>query len=542
MIEIRKPVFEVFCKKYDRFDYYKDEWEYRNEKDAAYIPLRRFKVEELQHLLTLLAESKPRPIATMSMITQVLEVIKRPKDVPVKTLTQLEAALTSYIRSDIVEGWIFVKHDKTGVMEPYLVESIVYTPTERLRDGGTSPAHTTLRATRWAKGKADDSVRYTWHASEVGKSVDLLLLDEGVFHETPKLVKEYYEREKVFLEWRKGMGQQFLGNGTFRSKGSSHWSDDHDAEMHNTRVVVDDRANAIERRRGTGLFQDLHDDDSPAIDPEAAEKYTKIPLAFYIWVFNLDSHNEGWVHMDHIKPYEYNPKLREKLILSEEHEDLIDALTGDMDVLMEDIVSGKSGGTTILCQGRAGTGKTLTAEIYAEVVKRPLYRVHSGQLGIEAEGVESVLKEALNRAKRWGAVMLIDEADVFLMERGNDLAQNAVCGVFLRILEYFDGLLFLTTNRSDNIDDAILSRCIAHIKFDLPTSSERARLWQTLGEVYGLKLTKDDRNVAKLVTMFPKASGRDIKGLIRLAIKYSRQRKKVIAIEDLKRMATFKGL
>ncbi len=45
------------------------------------------------------------------------------------------------------------------------------------------------------------------------------------------------------------------------------------------------------------------------------------------------------------------------------------------------------------------------------------------------------------------------------------MTMNAVVGVFLRVLEYFNGLLFLTTNRIDDIDEAIVSRCIALIKF-----------------------------------------------------------------------------
>jgi SpoVK/Ycf46/Vps4 family AAA+-type ATPase len=312
--------------------------------------------------------------------------------------------------------------------------------------------------------------------------------------------------------------------------------------MHNTRIVVDDSNKPVESRRGSGLFQDFEDEDSPSIDPESAERYTKVPVAFDIDCFNLDSHNNGWVHMDHMKPYVYRPEIREHLILPAEHEDLIDALTGDMDVLMEDIVSGKGGGTTIICQGKSGTGKTLTAEVYAEVVKRPLYRVHSGQLGIEAGGVETELKKAMERAKRWSAVMLIDEADVFVMQRGSSLELNAVCGVFLRVLEYYDGLLFLTTNRLDSIDDAILSRCIAHVTFDAPGDSERARLWRSLGEVFGLKLAKQKGMDTKLSATFPKATGRDIKGLIRLAIKYARQRKKEVTFDDLKRFAPYKGL
>ena len=43
--------------------------------------------------------------------------------------------------------------------------------------------------------------------------------------------------------------------------------------------------------------------------------------------------------------------------------------------------------------------------------------------------------------------MLIDEADVYIKRRDDNITMNAVVGVFLRVLEYFNGLLFLTTNR-----------------------------------------------------------------------------------------------
>lgn len=131
-----------------------------------------------------------------------------------------------------------------------------------------------------------------------------------------------------------------------------------------------------------------------------------------------------------------------------EQTDLIDILTAEMDVLMDDIIEGKSGGTTVLCADPAGVGKTLTAEVYSEIIKRPLYRVHSGQLGLNVTEMEIALKNTLVRAQRWGAVMLIDEADVYIKRRDDNIAANAVVGVFLRVLEYFNGLLFLTTNRA----------------------------------------------------------------------------------------------
>ena len=45
-------------------------------------------------------------------------------------------------------------------------------------------------------------------------------------------------------------------------------------------------------------------------------------------------------------------------------------------------------------------------------------------------------------------VVLLDEADVFLEERDmKDLKRNALVSVFLRALEYYDGILILTSNR-----------------------------------------------------------------------------------------------
>ena len=101
----------------------------------------------------------------------------------------------------------------------------------------------------------------------------------------------------------------------------------------------------------------------------------------------------------------------------------------------------------VLCAGPAGLGKTLTSEVYSEIIRRPLYRVHSGQLGLNVAEMEKALIDTLTRAQRWGAVLLIDEADVYIKRRDDNIAANAVVGLFLRVLEYFNGLLFLTTNR-----------------------------------------------------------------------------------------------
>jgi SpoVK/Ycf46/Vps4 family AAA+-type ATPase len=257
-------------------------------------------------------------------------------------------------------------------------------------------------------------------------------------------------------------------------------------------------------------------------------------------MFHLELHHYLWVHVEDMEPYEYKPELKEKLVLPREQTDLIDILTAEMDVLMDDIVAGKSGGTTVLCAGPPGVGKTLTAEVYSEIIKRPLYRVHSGQLGLNVTQMEQALKDVLTRAQRWGAVMLIDEADVYIKKRDDNIATNAVVGVFLRVLEYFNGLLFMTTNRVDDIDEAIISRCIAMIKFNPPTPSARRRIWEVMTEQFQLDV--DAKLKDELVHMFPNASGRDIKGLTKLTAKFCNHNAVKPAADVFIRCSVFRGL
>ena len=257
-------------------------------------------------------------------------------------------------------------------------------------------------------------------------------------------------------------------------------------------------------------------------------------------MFHLELHHHLWVHVNDIKPYQYQPELKQKLILREDQIDLIDILTAEMDVLMDDIVEGKSGGTTVLCAGPAGVGKTLTAEVYSEIIKRPLYRVHSGQLGLNVGEMEKALKDVLTRAQRWGAVMLIDEADVYIKRRDNNIAMNAVVGVFLRVLEYFNGLLFLTTNRVDDIDEAIVSRCIALIKYYPPNTDARRQIWQVMTDQF--ELIVDTQLINQLAEIFPEATGREIKGLSKLVAKYCQHKQVAPTLDVFKRCSIFRGI
>lgn len=56
-------------------------------------------------------------------------------------------------------------------------------------------------------------------------------------------------------------------------------------------------------------------------------------------------------------------------------------------------------------------------------------------------------------------------------------AHNRLVTVFLRNLEYYEGILFLTTNRAPDFDDAVLSRIHLKIKYDDLTKDARRGIW-----------------------------------------------------------------
>ena len=140
-----------------------------------------------------------------------------------------------------------------------------------------------------------------------------------------------------------------------------------------------------------------------------------------------------------------------------------------------DLVRGKGKGLIILLHGAPGVGKTSTAETVADAYGKLLLPITCGDLGLSAQHVERELSEKFHLAELWDCVLLLDEADVFLARRTNDdIKRNSLVSVFLRVLEYFTGVLFLTTNRVGAFDEAFKSRI--HISLYYPPLDEH-RTW-----------------------------------------------------------------
>lgn len=125
-------------------------------------------------------------------------------------------------------------------------------------------------------------------------------------------------------------------------------------------------------------------------------------------------------------------------------------------------------------------GKTLTVECLAQELGRSLLTLTVADMGTDETRIEPILSDWLDLAQQWNAVVLIDEADMYLGKRQKkkELARNAMVATFLRAFEYYPGLIFITTNRPGDLDDAFISRFHLILKFKELNDQDRGNIWR----------------------------------------------------------------
>ena len=196
---------------------------------------------------------------------------------------------------------------------------------------------------------------------------------------------------------------------------------------------------------------------------------------------------------------EFQENLIKDLVLDENTKSMIKALSQRYTQLREseetysaDFIASKGEGQIFLLHGKPGVGKTTTAECVAELTRRPLLSLTCGDLGIEPLKVEGSLMSWLTLATSWEAILLLDEADVYLESRiSQDLQRNTLVSIFLRALEYYQGILFLTTNRVGTFDDAFVSRIHVVIHYPDFDHKQRGQIW----DIFFNKLEKEKTNI-----------------------------------------------
>ncbi|PCH36944.1 nucleoside triphosphate hydrolase protein [Wolfiporia cocos MD-104 SS10] len=242
-------------------------------------------------------------------------------------------------------------------------------------------------------------------------------------------------------------------------------------------------------------------------------------------VYGFSLSDKQWLefNIEHVESFRWNDEAFAQLVIPPQNKavlkTLLESYSSGAASAFDDFISGKGLGLVINLFGNPGTGKSLTAEAMSEELRKPLYVVGAGDLGTTAAAVDTSLTSVFKVAASWGAVCLIDEADVFLEERSLQLLErNAMVAVFLRQLEYFRGILFLTTNRVRVFDEAFQSRIHVSLRYQDLTSDARRQIWLAFlrkvnGDVSDGGITQEElRELGE-----KKVNGRQIKNVVKTA-------------------------
>lgn len=288
------------------------------------------------------------------------------------------------------------------------------------------------------------------------------------------------------------------------------------------RVVLDARAyNHYARRLYVGKTM-KRADVIEAFKKDELEREIYMYSCPQIHCFALQRKKWVRVWIDDLEEVEFNDDAYPSLVLPHDHKEL---LLSFAEAQMnghgfDDVIAGKGQGILMLLAGPPGTGKTLTAEAIAEHMKRPLYYVSAGELGASAGGMENELDRVLELCTRWNAILLLDEADVFLERRtDNDMQRNAVVSVFLRKLEYYRGIMFLTTNRAGSFDEAFRSRIHIAIKYPGLDCTARRSIWvnflKQARQVHEYGVQVSDKEIDELSER--EINGREVRNIVKSA-------------------------
>jgi SpoVK/Ycf46/Vps4 family AAA+-type ATPase len=130
--------------------------------------------------------------------------------------------------------------------------------------------------------------------------------------------------------------------------------------------------------------------------------------------------------------------------------------------------------TTILFQGKSGTGKTMFAHALASRIGKKVITADVNEV-LDRSDSASALRSLLLQARLQDAILFLDECERLL---GNPEYRSAKVTDVLKAFEEFDGIIIMATNMVDKMDPAMRRRILYTVNFDVPTVASREQIWR----------------------------------------------------------------
>lgn len=143
-------------------------------------------------------------------------------------------------------------------------------------------------------------------------------------------------------------------------------------------------------------------------------------------------------------------------------------------------------GLIALFSGSSGTGKTMAAELLAREQGVDLYKVDLSAVVSKYVGeTEKNLSQVFAEAESANAILFFDEADALFGKRGEvkeaqDRWANMEINYLLQRVEEYSGVVILTSNLRQNIDEAFLRRIQVIVEFPFPDDEARFHILSSL--------------------------------------------------------------
>lgn len=192
-------------------------------------------------------------------------------------------------------------------------------------------------------------------------------------------------------------------------------------------------------------------------------------------------------------------------------------------------------GIGINLYGPPGTGKTMAAHSLADYMQKKILVVNYADIESKYVGeTPKNIRHVFEVAKKTHSIIFFDEADAILSKRvtnmssATDVSVNQTRSVMLMLMNDYQDFILFATNFIQNFDMAFMRRIAKHVRFELPDTEARKKLWK----LYIPSEMPTNADINELAEKYQGISGSDIStAILNSAFKATRQKKPFVAKE-----------